>query len=154
MNRYLKIFGIGPIGALLSLLLFVLAFWTDARFGHPRITGHAPAVRIGGTLLILLGAALHLWTMRTLKGWWQNDQLCTLGPFRFFRHPMYAAWISGICVGVALWLNSWVFLLWVAALHPVWHGLVPYEEKMMKGRFGDAYEAYARKTGRFLPKFR
>lgn len=152
MNRYLKIFGIGPVGALISLILFGLAFWIDGRIGHLPITGQAGVARAGAILFLLLGAGLHLWTMKTLKGWWQEDDLCTQGPFRFFRHPMYAAWISAICVGVALWVNSWVMVLWVAALHPVWHRLVLFEETMMHRRFGAAYDAYAKSTGRFLPK--
>ncbi|MBI9086300.1 MAG: isoprenylcysteine carboxylmethyltransferase family protein [Desulfobacterales bacterium] len=151
-NRLKKIFGIGPLGAVISVALFALAVWIDERLGHLQITPHTRAIGAGGVALILSGLGLHGWTMKTLQNWWQNDQLCTRGPFRFFRHPMYAAWISVICSGAALILNSWVLVLWVAALHLIWHRLVPYEENMMRKRFGNAYDAYADRTGRFFPR--
>ncbi len=64
---------------------------------------------------------------------------------------MYAAWITFISPGVAVYLNSWILLLWVVSLHPVWHRLVIHEEKMMCQRFQDEYRAYAQRTGRFIP---
>jgi protein-S-isoprenylcysteine O-methyltransferase Ste14 len=151
-NKLKKIFGIGPLGAGISILLFALAAWVDGRMGHRQITPHVPAIRGIGIALALSGLGLHGWTMKTLQNWWQDDRLCTRGPFRFLRHPMYAAWITVICSGAALFLNSWVFLIWAAALHPIWHGLVPYEENMMRRRFGTAYDDYAAKTGRFFPR--
>jgi protein-S-isoprenylcysteine O-methyltransferase Ste14 len=88
----------------------------------------------------------------TLRRWWVGSRLCTRGPFRFVRHPMYAAWISLIVPGVVLILNRWVGVLWLAALHPLWHGLVRREEHTMEGLFGEAYRRYAARTGRFLPR--
>jgi protein-S-isoprenylcysteine O-methyltransferase Ste14 len=65
---------------------------------------------------------------------------------------MYAAWISLISPGVALYLNSWVFVCWVILLHPIWHKLVKREENKMMFAFGKIYVDYAKKTGRFFPK--
>jgi protein-S-isoprenylcysteine O-methyltransferase Ste14 len=105
---------------------------------------------IGG-LLVIFGLGLHGWSFMTLRDWWQNDKLCTRGPFRFPRHPMYAAWISLIAPGVVLILNRWMVLLWLAALHPIWHWLVRREERTMEQHFGKVYREYAAGTGRFLP---
>ena len=57
-----------------------------------------------------------------------------------------------MCPGVALYLNSWFYLLWVLLLHLVWHKLVKQEEILMINTFGDLYKDYARRTGRFFPK--
>ena len=119
--------------------------------GHPKVLGDLRAIRATGALLIISGLGLHFWTLWTLRYWWVNDQLCTLGPFRRFRHPMYAAWITLISLGIALYLNSWVLLFWVVLLHPIWHRLVKPEEIMMIERFGDDYRVYAERTGRFVP---
>ena len=97
------------------------------------------------------GLALHAWSFTTLRQWWVGDRLCTRGPFRLVRHPMYAAWITLIAPGVALMLNRWIFVLCLAALHPVWHALVQREECIMESLFGDVYRDYAARTGRFLP---
>ena len=111
-------------------------------------------MRIAGGLLIFAGLVLHFWTMYTLRNWWVKNQLCTTGPFRWFRHPMYAAWITLVSLGVALYFNSWILLIWVVSLHPVWHRLIIGEERVMADHFPDTYHAYAKRTGRFVPRLR
>ncbi len=156
MDRFKKekIFGVGPKGALISVLLLVISLALDWWTGHPTITSYPGFIRVPAIALILTGLALHAWSFWTLRNWWQADQLCTRGPFRFFRHPMYAAWITFICPGVALFFNSWTMLLWPLLLHPVWHLLVAWEEKWMLELFGDPYREFAIRTGRFVPRFR
>jgi protein-S-isoprenylcysteine O-methyltransferase Ste14 len=148
-----KIFGVGPLGALLSLMLLALLWLFDGLVGRPAITTH-PGFRCATALvLILAGAGLHVWSFMTLQNWWRNDHLCTQGPFKFVRHPMYTAWITLITSGAVLFFNSWIMLAGPVLLHLLWHRLVPREEKMMAAFFGEAYRAYAARTGRFLPRF-
>jgi|WetSurMetagenome_2_1015567.scaffolds.fasta_scaffold168668_1 protein-S-isoprenylcysteine O-methyltransferase Ste14 len=147
-----KLFGVGPIGASISLILLVVAIRADRALGHPKILEYRPVMEILGALLILVGLALLFWTMCTLRSWWAKNRLCTTGPFRWFRHPMYAAWITFVSLGIALYLNSWTLLAWVMLLHPVWHCLVMWEEKVMVEYFQDEYRRYAGRTGRFVPR--
>jgi protein-S-isoprenylcysteine O-methyltransferase Ste14 len=105
-----------------------------------------------GVVLVLSGFWLHFWSFFTLRNWWMNDQLCTRGPFQYFRHPMYAAWITFICPGIAVYSNAWFYFLWVLLLHLIWHQLVRKEEIIMMDMFGDDYKDYAKRTGRFFPK--
>ena len=151
-NRRTKLFGVGPVGVVLSFFLLVVALLIDHRLGRPLILPYRPLMRVVGVVLVLVGLGLHFLTMYTLRSWWVEDRLCTRGPFRWFRHPMYAAWISFVCLGVAFLRDSWVLLAWVVVLHPLWHGLVTSEEKMMARRFPDEYPRYAKKTGRFIPR--
>jgi protein-S-isoprenylcysteine O-methyltransferase Ste14 len=151
-DRLKKIFGVGPLGAAVSLLLLALSAKVDRWLGHPVIADDAALLRAIGIALLLLGLGLHGWAFVTLRHWWREDRLCTGGPFRYFRHPMYAAWITFVSSGGALILNSWVYAGWVILLHPIWHGLVKREEAAMRERFGEAYGNYAGRTGRFLPK--
>ena len=146
-----KLFGIGPIGAALSVILLVVTIRADRALGRPEICRYEPLMAILGALLICAGLILLFWTMHTLRNWWLDNRLCTTGPFRWFRHPMYAAWITFIAWGAALCLNSLMLLFWVVSLHPVWHLLVIREEKAMADHFGDEYRRYAGRTGRFLP---
>jgi polar amino acid transport system substrate-binding protein len=153
-NRFKKIFGVGLVGAAISLSLLAVFVWADAAVDLSIVRGNSLLMKMVGTGLIILGLGLHGWSFSTLRRWWSNDQLCTTGPFRFFRHPMYAAWITLICPGVALILNSWLAVLWIFILHPIWHQLAKREEKKMLAMFGDDYRNYARQTGRFIPKNR
>ena len=147
-----KIFGIGPLGALLSSMLLALFWCVDHIIGNPSIMAHPAPLKYTAAVLIAIGLGLHFWTLFTLRNWWMNDRLLTSGPFKYFRHPMYAAWITFISSGIGLFLNSWILLLWVAALHPIWHLLITKEEKMMAENFGDEYREYAARTGRFFPR--
>jgi protein-S-isoprenylcysteine O-methyltransferase Ste14 len=81
----------------------------------------------------------------------EQHQLVTQGIYRTLRHPMYSAlllyslgqalvvpnWIAGPSYGVAM------ALLISLRLGP--------EERMMRERFGDDYEAYRRRTRRLIP---
>ena len=151
-GRLQKIFGIGPKGAGISIGMFVLFFWLSSHVNLPILKTIPFLLKVFGIILILAGLGLHIWSFRTLKSWWSHDQLCTRGPFQHFKHPMYASWISFACPGIALFFNSWVFIAWVVLLHPVWHWLIKKEEAVMQEVFGDAYEGYSKRTGRFLPK--
>ncbi len=152
MGPYTRIFGVGPGGALISLLLLVAALAVEHGTGLPPILDKGLAIRVAGTVLVVMGLVLHGWTMYALRHWWQEGKLCTAGPFRFVRHPMYAAWISIISPGVALILNSWTVLGILPLVHLIWHHLVASEEGLMNDEFGDEYRRYAARTGRFAPR--
>ncbi len=151
-KRYQKIFGIGPLGALISATALIAAWLLDGALGHPQILDNPLPLKFIAIVLLFFGLSLHCWTFFTLKNWWKEHELCTMGPFRFFRHPMYAAWVSFISMAIALVLNSWLYIFWALGLHPLWHTLVKREEKMMGEIFGRDYRLYATKTGRFVPR--
>ena len=136
LNTYEKFFGSGPLGALISLLMLCLTWPADRWLDHPEILMNPTPLRYAAGVLFILGIGLHFWTMSTLKNWWKEGRLCTKGPYKYLRHPMYAAWISFISPGLALAMNSWVVLLWSFLLHPVWHILVSKEEKIVEDVFG------------------
>lgn len=81
----------------------------------------------------------------------ERQTLVTHGPYRWVRHPLY----SGACVGLAAlsliaanWFMGLMTLLVMGAL-PL---LVKREEEHLRVRFGPAYQEYAGRTGRFLPR--
>lgn len=151
-NRFRKIFGVGLTGAAISLIFLFVFVWMDTLISLPIIPDDMDLTKILGIILIILGLGLHFWSFMTLRNWWIDDKLCTIGPFKYFRHPMYAAWVTFICPGLALYLNSWLYLIWIFILHLIWHGLVKKEERIMLDLFGNSYKEYAKKTGRFFPK--
>ena len=68
--------------------------------------------------------------------------LVVAGPYRHVRNPMAVAGI-GQGIAVAVWLGSWIVLLYAAAGAVLWHVAIrPAEERDLAARFGSAYEAY------------
>jgi protein-S-isoprenylcysteine O-methyltransferase Ste14 len=151
INWYGKIFGVGPLGAIYSLSLLWIFFWIGRKVGNPQLFANHALMRIAGVAIAVMGLGLHLWTFKTLGNWWMKNQLCTRGPFKYFRHPMYAAWITFIALGTSLFLNAWIYLVWYVSLQPIWHRLVVREELIMADLFGNDYQTYAACTGRFFP---
>ena len=151
-NRFQKLFGIGPIGAGITFVLLAAFMGLNSFFGHPEILRNPLPLRIAGAGLVVMGLGLHVWSMWTLRRWWLDDQLCVAGPFKWFRHPMYAAWVTFILPGLALILNSRVVLAGVVLIHSIWHLLVSWEEKKLLEIFQDEYRLYSKRTGRFFPR--
>ncbi|NIM49666.1 MAG: hypothetical protein GTO22_10510 [Gemmatimonadales bacterium] len=151
-TRFAKIFGSGPIGLAISLILLLVAFWINKRIDPPPILDDQ-LVRSSILLLsILITMALVVWSLKSLPGRDRGNRLCTDGAFKYVRHPLYAAFLSVFNFGLAIYLNSYVFVLWAVILHPVWHYAIRYEERLMIEIFGNQYVEYQKKTGRFLPK--
>jgi protein-S-isoprenylcysteine O-methyltransferase Ste14 len=151
-SKYEKRFGIGPIAGLIGLFLFGLLLLLDRKLCHIEILNQPRTIKIFGFALIGCWVCWQLWTIKTIQSWWRHGRLCTSGPFRFVRHPMYAGGLFLANPGIALALNSWIILLLPILLYPIWSILVQKEEKMMAAIFGEEYKKYASRTGRFLPR--
>ncbi len=81
-----------------------------------------------------------------------GHELITHGVYRRVRHPMYAAiLLFGLAQALLLpnWLAGWSALVSFAILCVV---RLPREERMMRARFGPAYQEYALRTGRIIPR--
>ncbi len=77
--------------------------------------------------------------------------LVTSGVYARIRHPMYAAiWL--IFLVQPLLVHNWIAgLSGPVAFAIMYLVRMPYEEKMMRDRFGAAYDAYCARTGRLWP---
>lgn len=119
------------------LVLLGLAAW---RSSHITILWGAP--------FIVLGVVLHVWAKGCLR---QNQEISMSGPYRFVRHPFYAA-NALIDAGIALMSGWWLLLV----LLPVWWlgvylPVMRREEKYLAERFPSAYEDYRRRVAALLP---
>jgi protein-S-isoprenylcysteine O-methyltransferase Ste14 len=83
-----------------------------------------------------------------------DHNLITEGPYKYVRHPMYAALVPIILACLPASAN------WLVGLPGIFGGMIvfalriPQEEKVMLERFGDSYRVYMQHTGRFLPRLR
>jgi protein-S-isoprenylcysteine O-methyltransferase Ste14 len=118
-----------------------------------------PWLRWSGVALAGLVSALFWWIHLTLgsnyhgaMGLHEHHQLVTTGPYRFVRHPTYVAFPL---VMVALFLLSANWLLGLVGFFltvTISLGRAPIEERQLLETFGDRYQEYASRTGRFFPK--
>lgn len=116
-------------------------------------------LRSAAALLALACLAATIWCWLRMGRNWRMDvsvatktELITDGPFRRIRHPIYAFSILLMLCSVAI--VPTVPMLFVAAAHIVLMNLkARTEERHLRTSHGEAYERYARRTGRFFPHF-
>jgi protein-S-isoprenylcysteine O-methyltransferase Ste14 len=152
MNNFNRIFGAGPKGLLISLVLLYLSFYLKDLFNIPKIFADQILMRqsIFGFLTII-SIAIIIWSLVSLNPKLRGKTLVTTGALKYFRHPLYAAFLSFFNFGLAILLNNWIFIVWAIILHPIWHLLVKGEEKSLEIIFPNEYKAYCKRTGRFFP---
>ena len=144
------------LGCLFLPILYLFTPWLA--FADYRLPAIVPWC---GTAVLLGGLRLFWRSHADLGANWsvfvavrEGHQLVEHGVYRRIRHPMYAA-ILLISLGQALllenWLAGWAAL---AAFVPLYLLRTPREERLLRERFGEDYAAYARRTGRLLPRLR
>ena len=124
-------------------------------FPKPIVTASiAPGI---GVTLLAIGAALAVWSRRTMEGAGTNVNpslpatvLVVDGPFRFSRNPMYLA-RTLLYLGLGLLANALcVFVALLPLLVVMHHGVIKREERYLEAKFGDAYRQYRAAVRRWL----
>jgi protein-S-isoprenylcysteine O-methyltransferase Ste14 len=146
--RLMYVIGIAT-GALTAAQLARLAQIDPGWWAVPALLGY------------LAAAGVYLWAVAATRGHgfslaFSQDLPKTLvarGPYRFVRHPFYASyllyWIAGALAIRELWVLPAIGL--VAILYVL--AAVTEERKFARSSVSDAYNAYRRSTGMFLPRF-
>lgn len=106
---------------------------------------------------IILSILLVLWAiitmqkskLRILPEPSLHATLITNGPYRFIRHPMYTAILSG-SIGLLTHQFTWIRLAIVIALAIVLLVKLFWEEQLLSRKF-EAYEQYTKSTYRLIP---
>ena len=81
-----------------------------------------------------------------------NARLVTTGPYAYVRHPLYVALIV-FAAGVALGWNTPIHWSAAVALAIILDRKSRREEQLLRARF-PAYESYAARTPRLVPRLR
>lgn len=152
-ETYRRIFGAGPRGAIVAIVLFLLFNQFHLQWRLSPVF-QSDLIRISmASFAFLLAGILLTWALLMLPVRQRGKALVTGGCFGYFRHPLYAAFVSFFNFGLAIVLNSWYFLIWALVTHIFFHFNVRSEERFMRSVYGSEYVDYCKKTGRFLPKF-
>lgn len=107
------------------------------------------SVAIG--LALLAWATFTLWSHRTTVNPYQAvSNLCTTGPFRYSRNPIYVGdWL--IFIGTTMLFSTWWPLLFSPFVWAILHyGVIRHEEAHLEAKFGNTYRDYIAKVRRWL----
>jgi protein-S-isoprenylcysteine O-methyltransferase Ste14 len=114
---------------------------------------------VGAALGLLVVPPLLFWTFHTLGKnltdtvvTRREHTLVTHGPYRWVRHSFYVVgflWLTSL----SLLSANWLLALLGAAVMTMLVIRSRIEEAKLIERFGDEYRAYARRTGKFFPRF-
>lgn len=116
--------------------------------------------RWGGALFMFASLVLLAWVHQTLGQNFsstlkvkEEQTLVTRGPYRWVRHPMYAA-VFLCVIGMCMITSDWLVLLFsLPMMAPAIARRMTREEGMLLDKFGEDYRRYMSRTGRLLPKF-
>ena len=121
-----------------------------------------------GLIAVVLGEGVRIWAAGHLRKalvprdgrpeWIVQGQegrpLTTSGPYAYTRNPLYLGNFLiglGLSIGTGRWFIVAIFLVFFLL---VYREAVLQEEEYLRSRFGDAYQEYACRVPRFLPRLR
>ena len=160
---YLTLVGIGyfsiwPIWLGGIVLLFLEKFGS----GVSILMFHLPKtgfVQIAGLVILYTGSLLFAWSISyarkylrpSTSGIHEDHELLKDGPLGIVRHPYYVSYVL-ILIGLSLALTSWLPLIFTFSVIAGMGPAARAEEVQLKELFGEEYEQYEKKVGRFFPK--
>jgi protein-S-isoprenylcysteine O-methyltransferase Ste14 len=112
-----------------------------------------------GLILTATGAGLYIWGALTLSETVPTalappGELLMRGPYRYVRNPLYlaaAAIFAGVSALYAPWRSADLLIAGILATG-VHLAVVRLEEPVTRKRFGQEYDEYCRRVGRWLPR--
>ncbi|HVR10246.1 MAG TPA: isoprenylcysteine carboxylmethyltransferase family protein, partial [Thermoanaerobaculia bacterium] len=115
-----------------------------------------PPQRAAGACLMLAAVALAAWALAVFRSWRlaarieHGHELCTAGPFRWVRHPIYLA-MDLLALGSWLWVPTAAVGAGVVLVALAGDLRARSEERLLHDTFGQTYDSYLRSTRRCVP---
>lgn len=148
-------------GLMFVLLIPTLMWWVS---GMPDLLAALVPRIVAAFVLAVLGLSLSVWSIVYMRRKGDGNpmdafghevaprtkHLMTEGPYRLSRNPMLTGsfiYYAGMCVWLWTWPALWVFVVFIVIMLLQ----VLSEERRLRKDFGEEYEAYCRRTGRFWP---
>ena len=161
MRKVKEILGYALGGLMFVLLIPTLMWWVS---GTPDLLSVPLPRMLVAIVLALLGLSLSICSIVYMRHKGDGNpmdafghevaprtkHLMTDGPYRLSRNPMLTGsfiYFAGVCVWLWTWQALLVFVLFVSIMLLQ----VRSEEKRLRKDFGEEYEDYCRRTGRFWP---
>jgi len=145
-----------PVG--LMLWLGVIAYMVNPAWMAWSSVPLPSWLRWTGVGVCAIAAAFLTWTLRSLGANLTDTvvtrrahTLVTHGPYRWVRHPFYDA-LALLILAYSLIAANWFLLLTGGVVLFLLVVRTRTEEEKLLVRFGEAYRAYVKQTGRFVPR--
>lgn len=111
--------------------------------------------------LCVLSVAMAAWSIWTLGRNWsvaarvaESHELITTGPYRVVRHPIYTA-MFGVLIAMGLSLSTPAATLAASAVFVIGTSIrVWFEERLLRGYFGEEFARYRETVPAFIPFLR
>lgn len=146
----------GGLAHYVAYFFFVPYVVIGARPG-PEIEVPEP-LRGVGVVFIVAGVAFSLWAIATLGRHYdleleihRDHELVRTGPYRFVRHPVYTGLglhFAGACLATG---NLLLIAGTLLVTYPALYLRARTEERLLRERFGGAYDEYARRVRMLVP---
>lgn len=121
-----------PLGFAFAVIVFLLARPT-------------PDSLLWGGIVAAAGEAARVWAAGHLE---KGSEVTSSGPYRWTRHPLYVG-SAIIGIGLAVACRSWIVAIIIAAyLAATLTAAIVTEERHLRAKFGEAYDAYCAGTTR------
>ena len=161
MNKLKETFGY-VLGFVLFVVLIPAIMWLCSKmpalcWPHPFLAGIA-------LFCVIDGLFLSIWAIVYMRRVGDGNpmdafghevaprtkHLMTDGPYRLSRNPMLTG-IFVYLIGCCCWLGTWQSVVVFVAFVAIMLVQVRTEEERLRRDFGEEYEEYWKKVGRFLP---
>ncbi|MCC6905881.1 MAG: isoprenylcysteine carboxylmethyltransferase family protein [Anaerolineae bacterium] len=111
-------------------------------------------LRIVGVGAGMLACALFWWANAAMNHAYHSGEvgLVTTGPYRWVRHPMYAAFFLVSLSFLLAAANLCIGLMWIGVNAVAILPNLRAEERHLEQQFGEAYRRYAERTGALWPR--
>ena len=141
----------------LLIMFFILGISWGLNALLPRAADFGTSGKIGGSMLLFLGATLMLVAAglfklmgTTVDPTKEPNRLVTDGIYRFTRNPMYLGMLL-ILIGSNLILNFAIgFMFTIIFFLMMDKIIIPKEEDVVEGVFGEVYREYKNHTRRWI----
>lgn len=135
----------------LNLVIGALALILDTILNIPPLPISKSVAFISFLILIIVYAALLIWSAFLLTSAKKKNKLATTGIYALIRHPMYAGIIILVNPALAILLRSWSLLEACLIFYFIWRHFVKKEEKQLIKDFGEEYKEYSKKVSCLFP---
>jgi protein-S-isoprenylcysteine O-methyltransferase Ste14 len=147
---------LGDAGQLILFGIFLITWILDSFVLHRSIflASRIPLVIRLFLLITVLVAAFLLFKSghKAVIGEQRPARILSTGAFGYVRHPLYLGSIL-VYLGLTVSTASLFCLALLAVIVLFYNYIAAYEEKLMEAKFGQAYIAYKKNTGRWIPHF-
>ncbi|HLP48242.1 MAG TPA: isoprenylcysteine carboxylmethyltransferase family protein [Candidatus Kapabacteria bacterium] len=145
--------GKGLLASGICAVIFFLSFMIEKKFDLNLLKNNKTLQFIIAAILLFFAGLIYALSLRALSPAKHNRVLVKSGPYRYVRHPRYAAIVFFMYPAAALIMHSMIALLSTVLAYLTFKIAIYEEERNLIKIFGLDYRLYRKKTPVLIPGF-